>query len=140
MATKTKGSLVGTLFLVAVVAVAASMLGDEWGGKTPVRNDTQEYVEVTVRFTPSPNVYGIHIIFAVETVTAVEHVADRSPWKHGQWVPKGAQVSVMAQQTTADMVMCTLTSNGVVVDTSVRKNELGSARCWHNRRITLPQP
>jgi hypothetical protein len=130
--------MIPTLFVVGVVAAAAMVFG-RWDNDTPVRNDTEEFVEVTVRFTPSPSHDGIHIKFDVENVTVVEHVADRSPWIHGQWVPKGAQVSVMAQQVTTGMVMCTLTSNGLVVDTSVRKDELGSARCWHNRRITVPQ-
>lgn len=134
MATKTRGSLIATLIVVGIVAAAASY-GEGWNLRpAPVRNDTEEHIEVVVRFTPSPNHRGIHIKMHVDGHEVIDYLAGESPWKHAQWVPKGAEIAVMAQQSTPDMVMCTMTSNGFVVDTSARKGELGSVRCWHNRR------
>lgn len=134
MATKTR-SMIPTLVAVAVVVAAAMVVGDGWGdGDAPIRHDNEEHVVLTVRFTPPINDRGIHIVAHVEGVEIINYLAARSPWTHAQWVPKGAQVSLMAQQSTPDMVMCQITSNTHLKDSNVLKDRLGSARCWHNRK------
>jgi hypothetical protein len=135
MATKTRSSFVATMVGVVIVAAAAMSMGDGWGDKdTPVRNDTDEYIVLTVRFTPSPSHRGIHIIANVDGHEIINYLGSRSPWEHAQWIPKGAEVSMTAQQSTPDMVMCQITSNAKLVSSNVMKDREGSARCWHNRR------
>ena len=135
MATKTRTSFIGTLIVVGIVAGIASMLGG-WpiNPDSPLRHDKEEHVVLTVRFTPPINDKGIHIIVHVEGVEIINYLGARSPWTHAQWIPKGAQVSLMAQQSTPDMVMCQITSNTHLMDSNVIKDRLGSARCWHNRK------
>ena len=134
MATKTR-SMIPTLIVAAVVVAAAMAVGDGWGdGDAPVRHDNEEHVTLSVRFTPSPNDRGIQIIAMVEGVEIINYLAARSPWEHKQWIPKGAQVSIMAQQTSRDMVMCQIFSNTRLVDSNTKKGEIGAVRCWHNRK------
>lgn len=135
MATKTHTSFLATLIVAGVVAAAAMVLGDGWGEQSnPIRYDTEEYVVFSARFTPSPNDRGVHIIVTIEGQEVINYLGSRSPWDHGQWIPKGAEVSMIAQQSTPDMVMCQITSNKRLVASNTKKGELGSARCWHNRQ------
>lgn len=139
MTTKTR--MIPTIVVIAVVGILAGV-GGGWDMITaPMRHADEEHIELTVRFTPSPNHLGIHIIAHVDGREVVNHLADQSPWgPYPMWVRKGAEVSLSAQQSTPDMVMCTITSNTHLISTNVKKGELGSARCWHNRRPTIPQP
>lgn len=134
MTTKLR-SILGTLIVAGILMTMASLLGG-WPNESdnPIRNDKEEYVVLTVRFTPPISDRGIHIVVHVDDTPIINYLAARSPWTHAQWIPKGAQVSLMAQQSTPDMVMCQITSNTHLMDSNVMKERIGSARCWHNRK------
>ena len=135
MATKTRSSFLGTLVAVILVAGAAMTMTSRWGeGDAPIRHDKEEFIHLVVRFTPSPNHTGIHIKVNIEGVEVINYLADRSPWEHTQWIPKGAEVLFIAQQSTPDMTMCQIFSNTYLVANNVIRDREGSARCWHNQR------
>lgn len=140
MTTKTRGGMIPTLIVVAIV-VAAISFGGGWDmiPGSP-RTDTEEQIVLSVRFTPSPSDKGVHVLAHTEGVRIADALAATSPWTSEPiWIPKGAEVSMMASQQARGMVTCHIFANGKLVATGITKDPLSSARCWYNRKPTIPR-
>ena len=140
MTTKTRGGMIPTLIVIAIV-VAAMTIGGGWDmiPGSP-RTDKEELIVLSVRFTPSPSDKGVAVLAHTEGVRAVDAVAATSPWTSEPfWIPKGAEVSMMASQQANGMVTCHIYANGKLVATGITKDPLSSARCWYNRKPVGPR-
>lgn len=130
-ATRTPVSGVKAIAILAACAAAAIYFTSVQG--RPIREETQDHVTFTATWNPPHKSMAVHIIVMVEGVELENTLVADSPWADSYWVPKGAQTSVHIAQVEAGRVDCTASVNGTQVDTNSR-NEIGSLRCWVNRR------
>lgn len=121
----TRNRVVATLVVGVVAYVGYSVL---------IRNEVQDHATFTVTFSPEPRRIGIDIHGEVEGVYFAEDLVSRSPYIASTWIPKGAGASLMAQQVEAGTLTCTAHLNGVLVDGPNTRTEIGSVRCYVNRR------
>lgn len=128
----TTRKIMGTMVTLAVAAGA-------FGIYTAWREETQQYAVFTVTFTPEPRELGIQIKGHVEGVPFADDLASRSPYSTGTWIPRGAQATLFAQQVTDGTLTCTAHLNGKLVDGPNTRDEIGSVRCYVNRR-PAPEP
>ncbi|MGI0012096.1 MAG: hypothetical protein ACREBU_01440 [Nitrososphaera sp.] len=127
-------STLAILLVVVVAAVLGLVFQDANRGRGPADEDTTEQVTISVVFKPADRVdYPVHVLAHVESVEIINDLVVHSP---GNWVivvPRGAQVSVHAQQDIDGELDCLIQVNGITVDHNHR-DTLGSIRCWHNRQ------
>jgi hypothetical protein len=123
--------------LIAIVAVgAAAMMFKDFGrGESrPARQDTEEHIVVQVEVYPWPR--PIDILVTVEGVPTVHEgtILPHTPWAHDFWIPRGATVGVHVWQRDAGTSACSISSNGIVVDSRATMDSPASVCCHHNRK------
>lgn len=103
-------------------------------GMNALREETQDQVVFTVTFSPEPRRTGVHVMANVEGVGFFNELPSRSPVIATTWMPKGASATLNAQQVEAGQLSCTAHLNGKLVDGPNPRTEIGSVRCYVNRR------
>jgi hypothetical protein len=122
--TKVKGGMAATL---AALVVA-------YGISVKIREESQDHVTFTITFSPEPRKIGIQVMGNVEGVEFYNELASHSPVIASTWIPKGASTTINAQQVESGALTCTAHLNGVLVDGPNPRTEIGSVRCYVNRK------
>lgn len=139
MSTKTSNGISVPMVLIGIVAVgmaASALFGRGSGESRPARQDTEEHIVVTVEAIPWPR--KITVMVTVEGVQlnglGEGTILPHSPWAHDFWIPRGAAVGVHVWQESAGTSACSISSNGIVVDSRATMDSPASVRCHHNRK------
>lgn len=125
-----------TVFIIGIVAAVGAVTYAMGSGKPKpdFEDERTERVTVAVNFDPNQRPKApVHIMLYVDNTMMEDVNMKSSPWSKTITVPKGAQVSVQANQETGGPLSCTILVDGRQVDVSSRK-DAGSIRCWHNRK------
>lgn len=126
MATKTKTSAGGALFLVAALIVGAGFLYNGLIKRTP--SDDGRTVLFTVVFEPTKRVTFVDIIILVNGVAFQTDKTKESPWDSAVPLKKGQIATLKATQTVSAKLSCAV--NGDVQETRDRP---GTVTCIHKR-------
>lgn len=132
----TKATMKSTLFTAGILAVVIGIGGNFLPGwqRTDTEDDRTERVTMSVAFTPNLRTkVPIQVIVSVDSVVLEKYPLRESPWSRTITIPKGAQVSLYANQETGGELSCTILAHNAVVDVNTRK-DIGSIRCWYNRK------
>jgi hypothetical protein len=128
--TKTETSSIGVLALAAVVAFG---LGFVALTKKDEKSSRDEKITLTAAFEPSPRGAPVHLQAHVGDALVAEELLTHSPWEITVTVAPGTQVSVHVNQETPGNMECAILRDGVPVSINTRA-DIGSIRCWHNRK------
>lgn len=120
---------------VTTTAVMVVLLVVAYGVFQTLRDEFQDHAVFTITFSPEPRKQGVHVKGVVEGVEFYNELVSRGPVMADTWIPKGAEASVFAQQMTSGALACTAHLNGKLVDGPNPRTEIGSVRCYVNRRI-----
>lgn len=127
-----KSTLITAAILAVVIGVGGNYLPN-WA-RTDTGDDRTERVSMSVTFDPNLRTKSpVRVVVSVDNIVLEQYPLRESPWSRTITVPKDAQVSLQATQETGGELSCTMIAKNVVVDQNSRK-DIGSIRCWHNRR------
>lgn len=122
--------------LVALIVVGlgiAAFMAKPNGPFGPAGDDFTEQIVLSTVFTPDLRDTPIHLTAHVEGVVVAEELLTRSPYNATIRIPRGAQVSMHVTQEESGHLDCMIQVNGITADHNTRE-DLGSVRCWYNRR------
>jgi hypothetical protein len=125
---------IGQVVRNRVAATMAVVVIAYLGYHVLIRGEVQDHATFTVTFSPEPRNDGVDILGEVEGVYFAEDLAARSPYIASTWIPKGAGASINATQLRSGKLSCTAHLNGVLVDGPNEREDMGSIRCYVNRR------